>query len=123
MRWSNIWPYARTWWGTIVGVSTILLAIYYGPRKMLETWDWYMERFTDSKVRQFLKDHRIEIRAAPDKYGQSEYARRWTTVELAAALKFRERRVARSLERLRIKNQVRCSGSEWEIRRDYLKKQ
>ena len=63
--------------GWTVGVTTVLLAIYYGPRKVLETWDWYLERFTDSKVRGHLREHLFERR--PDAFGQlAQFPRVWT---------------------------------------------
>ena len=40
-------------------VATVggLAALYYGPKKALETFEWYMDRFRDYKVRDFLRAH------------------------------------------------------------------
>lgn len=54
----DLWPYARSWWGATVALATFLAAAYYGPKKMLETWDWYRDRWCDSKVRDVLRDQR-----------------------------------------------------------------
>ena len=49
-------PFARTAWGWIVASATGIAALYDGPREhMLETFDWYMDRFRDYKVRDFLE--------------------------------------------------------------------
>jgi len=111
--WSYVWPFARTWWGTIVGVATILLAVYYGPRKMLETWDWYIERFTDSKVCQFLKEHPGEYKMSQD-FGENYYqVNYWTPEALAEAVGFGRCRVARSLVRLKQQGRVELLREGW----------
>jgi hypothetical protein len=83
---------------------------------MLETWDWYNERFTDSKVCQFLNDHVYETRQQ-DSYGQSQFIRYWRLDDLAKALKFHKRRVEKSLERLRVQNKVMHSSDGWLAKR------
>jgi hypothetical protein len=52
----------QTWQGAALSILAILGTIYYGPRKMLETYDWYMDRFWDYKVRDFLRSQVIPHR-------------------------------------------------------------
>ena len=40
----------QTWQGTALTIIAILGALYYGPRKVLETWDWYWDRYRDNDV-------------------------------------------------------------------------
>jgi hypothetical protein len=54
----DFWPYARNWWGVTAASVTFLAAVYYGPKKMLETWEWYRDRWFDAKVRDVLHDNR-----------------------------------------------------------------
>jgi AraC-like DNA-binding protein len=83
---------------------------------VLETWDWYVERFTDSKVRRYLQEHLFERR--PDAFGQmTVFARRWTSAAIASAIGMSERRVARSLRRLENKREARELADGWEIRK------
>ena len=42
--------FLQTWQGTALTGIAILGTLYYGPRKMLETWDWYWERYRDNEV-------------------------------------------------------------------------
>jgi hypothetical protein len=48
--WLALRELLRTWQGVVLSILAILGAIYYGPRKMLETWDWYLDHFVDRKV-------------------------------------------------------------------------
>jgi hypothetical protein len=99
MRWSHFWPYAQTGWGWTVAIATALLAIYYGPRRVLETYDWYLDRFFDSKVRHF-----VDGRRTPPQQTSSGHFMSWGTPtsvsEIAAATKLSEKRVRASLARL-----------------------
>lgn len=90
-----------------MAVTTIVLAVYYGLRKMLTTWDWYIERFTDSKACQFLKDHPGEF-INSEHFGESYYKTQyWSPEALAVAMQFGKRRIARSLERLKRQRRVK----------------
>lgn len=42
-----------SWPGATVAA---LAAAYYGPKKMLETWDWYVYRFVDSNVFEIIDE-------------------------------------------------------------------
>jgi hypothetical protein len=55
LHWRDIWNLLHTWQGAIAAGVSVLAAIYYGSREMLEAWDWYMERLFDHKVREFLE--------------------------------------------------------------------
>ena len=54
----QVWTYVK-YSGTVIGIA---LAVYYGPRKMLETWDWYLDRFLDSGVRHALNQRRSPMK-------------------------------------------------------------
>ena len=116
MRWSVFWPYAHTWWGTFVGGATILYGAYYGLRKMLETWDWYIERFTDSKVCQFLKDN-VGGWKLSERFGENQYVvNYWKREDIAKALRFGERRVEKSLDRLKRQGRAELMREGWVVK-------
>jgi len=54
MKWREFWSFVTSTWGIAAAVVTAGLAIYYAPKKVLETYDWYMDRIYDSKVRVYL---------------------------------------------------------------------
>jgi hypothetical protein len=51
----------------------VLAALYYGPRKVLETWDWYLDRFLDQPIVDTMNELRMPSRVMPDPRG-SQYA-------------------------------------------------
>jgi hypothetical protein len=108
------WPFARTVWGWTVASVTVLFALYYAPRKMLETFDWYMNRFVDYKVADYLAS-KVEI--SHKVYG--EHYRRQTAkphsiTEIAVATGYSEKRVRNCLRRLeKIKKVARADEGRW----------
>src|SRR5437016_1029075 len=99
-----LWELLHTWQGVILAVFAALCTIYYGPRKMLETWDWYLERFYDSKVREFLHS---QVTA---EFVTAHGPRRWgipkSIPEISLGTGMSEKRVRACLKRLRKKKQV-----------------
>src|ERR1700731_4391732 len=64
MHWSDIWYFVRSWQGVVPSVVAVAAALFYGPKKILEVWDWYIERFRDRHVCAILKN-RINVKQAP----------------------------------------------------------
>jgi hypothetical protein len=102
------WPFARTAWGWIVASAAGLAAVYYGPKKMLETFDWYMNRFRDYKVRDYLESLVIvsHLANAPA-HNKAEVK---SVQQIAAATHLSEKRVTGCLKRLRNKGDVKTFG-------------
>jgi hypothetical protein len=118
MKWHDLWPYARTGWGWTVAVVSILLGLYHGPRLMLETWDWYWDRFRDNEVF-LLVSHRKMI-PRPGGYVHSNFAPPPPMVELpffpkeiADYLKRKQSSVQRSLNRLRRRGKIEQYQDGW----------
>jgi hypothetical protein len=63
MRWPDIWKLITSWKGIIPSVIAVTAAIYYGPKKMLEVWDWYVDRFRDRPVLAILKHRQLSQQA------------------------------------------------------------
>jgi hypothetical protein len=111
--WRGLWPYAQTWWGWTVAVVTILAAIYQGPKAVWETYEWYMDRFFDCKVREFLESN---VNKGVARGGQQQV---WgipkSATEIAIATKMSEKRVLGCLRRLKKKKAVSPDGDRWKI--------
>jgi hypothetical protein len=102
----------QTWQGVVLSILAALGAIYYGPRKMLETYDWYMDRFWDYAVRDFLRSSVVPQRLT--NYGEvTAKAISKSLAEISAATGRSEKRVLGSLKRLRRRHQVSPDGERW----------
>lgn len=111
--WGALWELVHTWQGLILAVLAVLGAIYYGPRKVLETWDWYLDRFIDSKVKGFL-DGSIGTPLLTQ-HGPVSYAVSRSVQEIAQATQMSEKRVIKSLGRLSKKRTVVIDGDKWRV--------
>lgn len=113
MNWRWIWAHAQAIWAWTAAVIAVLLAIYYGPKKLLETWDWYLDRFFDSKVRRVLN----EARSKPLVWRDGKVVRYGMPVNVAELAKqsgLKESRVLSALARLRKKEEaIEHSPGEW----------
>jgi len=56
---------AAAWVGA---TAAILAALYYGPRKMLSTWEWYVCRFRDWKYGEFRPTRKEIDKMLSDEY-------------------------------------------------------
>jgi hypothetical protein len=121
MRWADVWRFIRSWEGIVPSVVAVAAVIYYGPQKMLQTWDWYVDRFRDRAVYSILKNRLMNV--PPRLYGafgmqgnagQIEFP--WYAVEIAQALKRSEKSVFRSLLRLEDKGKVERYQGGWRLK-------
>jgi len=85
------------------GVAVISVAIYYGPKKVLETWDWYVYRFRDSAVFEVIDqakvyEHVIQGRRYANVTGENLA---YTVPEISRQLYRKEKSVVNSLRRLK----------------------
>jgi hypothetical protein len=114
MRWERFWPYAHTWWGWSVAILSALAFLYYSPRKVLETLDWYWDRFVDYRIREFL--HTCVRPPQLTGLGERRAAALPKTVtEIAVATHLSEKKALRPLQRLSRKCHVVQEGERWKI--------
>jgi hypothetical protein len=110
------WPFARTAWGWTVATVGGLAAIYYGPKKMLETYDWYMDRFFDYKVREQLENGVTLASYGTSAGGRIQSATPMSVEDIAKAVGYSEKRVRNCLKRLsRNKEVMRVGGDVWKL--------
>ena len=97
-----VWRFFWGWGGLVLAVLGVL---FYGPKKMLETWDWYIARW-DSKVLRAIPE---ETKIPPFKM----FARNPRVRDLATNTGRSERSVENSLKRLAEKKQVEFIDGGW----------
>ncbi len=99
--WHALWELIHTWQGAVLAVLAVLGGIYYGPRKMLETWDWYLNRFRDEPILDLMRERSLlatELR--------THAIEGYSVGELAQALNRDQKSIANSLGRLKRKDRV-----------------
>jgi hypothetical protein len=104
-HWRELWNLLYSWQGFTAGVVGVLAALYYGPRKVLEAWHWWMDILTDSKIREFMESH-----ASKSEMGGG---RSVTIVDISKGTGMSEHRVGNSLRRMRKKKLVKQHGENW----------
>jgi hypothetical protein len=59
VNWKAAVEFLHRWQWLLGGVLAAAPAVYYGPRKALETWDWYVERCRDEPLLQIMRDRKL----------------------------------------------------------------
>src|SRR5436190_264191 len=47
------------WQWLVAALVAAVPTVYYGPRKAIETWDWYVQRFRDESILQVMRDCKL----------------------------------------------------------------
>jgi hypothetical protein len=100
MHWHEV---LRHYYSIASVVITTILAVYYGPKAIMDTWNWYCFRLRDQPVYDMLLG-RI--------YGK-HYGHGFTLAELATKLGRKESSVLRSLARLKTSSKAVTFDGEW----------
>jgi hypothetical protein len=100
-------------------VVAVAAALYYGPQKMLETWDKYCDRFHDYKVFDIVK--RSDVKHFVSR--GSHYVMTWppSASEIAQKIGRSEKSVCRSLRRLERTGKVVERSDGWHVKDDPLR--
>jgi hypothetical protein len=118
MSWTDIWRFIRSWEGIVPTVIAASAAIYYGPKKMLEVWDWYIYRFIDQDVLLMMKDRKIVpttlVNGAYIKIAPTEAP--YTASQIAEYLGRSEDSVIKSLKRLYAHDKVERYEYGWRLK-------
>jgi hypothetical protein len=124
MRWPEIWHFIRSWKGIVSSVVAVAAALFYGPKKVLEVWDWYLERFRDRHVWGILKNRtKVEqgIRFNPYKgmhggLDSGSIEMPWSVKDIAETLNRSERSVSKSLSRLEDQDRAERYQGGWRLK-------
>jgi hypothetical protein len=108
------WPFARTAWGWTVATAGGLAALYHGPKAMFETFDWYMDRLFDHKVKDYLDTQIVRGSNTLPGGGRDQKANSKSIAEISAAVDYSEKRVRGCLKRLKRKKAVTSDqNNQW----------
>lgn len=80
---------------------------------MWETYEWYMDRLYDHKVREFLESH--VIRSSALNGIEQKWAHAASVATIAAATKLSEKRALGCLKRLKRKKEVLQDRGYWKL--------
>lgn len=114
MDWKSGIEFLHRWQSLIGGVIVGTTAIYYGPRKALETWDWYARRFKekyDAKVHHFL--HERWRQAKLQRPGRNVTLPPAPIAGIAESIGRKEKKVYLSLRRLEGAGKVQEVANGW----------
>jgi len=107
MDWRSLWRFWTTWEGKTLAVGGFLLTIYYGAKQLLETYDWYLDRFYDFGVLAIVRKKKFQPMSSQNNWSPGIPALIPHRVEdIAKELGRKNHRVLKSLRRLENKNKV-----------------
>ncbi len=113
---SLLWHLFVGWSGLAFGIAATL---FYGPKKLIETWDWYLDRFYDSSVFGIVKTPKLQSAVRQPSFSPRSPLEVEHTLsayhasEIAKRLQRNEKRVARSLERLERRGKIKGDPFGW----------
>ena len=116
IKFLSVWPWV--WKGTIstLGISA---AIYYGLRRVLETWRWYCFEIRDRTVLQLIERRKMVPDGSWTVFNREPHPTKelpYSVSEIANALKRKEKSVNRSLKRLRTDGKVELFEDGWRVK-------
>jgi hypothetical protein len=109
VNWRDGWNLA----GVAGGIVTGGLAVYYGPKKILQTWEWYLDRWCDSKVRDVLKANRKTQAINGGRI--ATWGLPVSVAVIGETLRISEKSVLARLNRLRGRGEAVQHESEWKF--------
>lgn len=118
MKWHDLWPFARTWWGWVVGIVSVLLAIFHGPNLVFKAWDDYCERFRDGEVLFIFHQRKIggAVRSNFPQLNTPSAEMPYTIPELAAMLGRKEKSIVSSIRRLFRNGKIEPYQDGWRLK-------
>ena len=65
VSWRTFIDFLHRWQWLVEAIVAGVPTAYYGPKKVLETWDWYVDRFRDQPVLDVMHHVRFPQNLAP----------------------------------------------------------
>jgi hypothetical protein len=116
LTWHDFITLLTTWQGLVATLLTVIAALYYGPKKLLETWDWYLDLFRDAKIMNAIRVPKpYRSNAALSNFGpQPAKESGYEVLELMDNTGCSENRVRKALVRLEKRGKVhRMHDGKW----------
>jgi hypothetical protein len=126
VNWGPLIDFLHRWQWLAAVIVAGAPAVYYGPKKALETWDWYVDRFRDRPVLRVLREVRIPKRLAPlEGSGPGEVSPTIVSIakhgcysvgDLADILNRSHRSIGKSVSRLRAQGKIELGHGGFKLK-------
>jgi hypothetical protein len=102
MTWRAVREFTHSTWAGVTAGLVIILSVYYGPKKIMETWRWYVFECWDKRVFREL------VKRAHGHYGNG-----FDVPDLAETVGRDEKSIANSLARLERRHYAVKTTNGW----------
>jgi len=126
VNWRAFIDFLHRWQWLVAAIAASVPTVYYGPKKLLETWDWYVDRFRDRRILEVLREVRIPKKLAPfSPGGPGEVSPTIISIakhgsysvgDLADILNRSHRSVGKSVRRLRAQGKIELDHGGFKLR-------
>lgn len=126
MSWRAFIDFLHRWQWLVAAIAASVPTVYYGPKKLLETWDWYVDRFRDRPILEVLREVRIPKKLAPfNPSGPGEVSPTIISIakhgsysvgDLADILNRSHRSIGKSVRRLRAQGKIELDHGGFKLK-------
>lgn len=127
VSWPTFIDFLHRWQWLVAAIAAGVPTVYYAPKKVLETWDWYVGRFRDRPVLDVLHEVRIPKKLAPfNPSGPKEVSPTITAIaqhgsysvgDLADILNRSHQSIGKSVRRLRAQGKIELDHGGFKLKR------
>ncbi len=126
VNWRAFIDFLHRWQWLVAAIAASVPTVYYGPKKLLETWDWYVDRFRDRPILEVLREVRIPKKLAPfNPGGPGEVSPTIISIakhgsysvgDLADILNRSHRSIGKSVRRLRAQGKIELDHGGFKLK-------
>ena len=127
VSWPTFIDFLHRWQCLVAAIAAGVPTVYYAPKKVLETWDWYVGRFRDRPVLDVLHEVRIPKKLAPfNSSGPGEVSPTITAIakygsysvgDLADILNRSHQSIGKSVRRLRAQGKIELDHGGFKLKK------
>jgi len=125
----GIVSFIHRWQWLVAAIVAGVPTLFYGPRKALETWDWYVNRFRDEPLLQIMRDRKMlpreldtpleqQIGPSPPMTSNALIIKEgsYSVGDLANILRRSRRSIGKSVKRLRAQGKIELHRGGFRLR-------
>jgi hypothetical protein len=127
VNWRTLVDFLHRWQWLLAAIAAGVPTIYYAPKKVLETWDWYLDRFRDRSILEVLREVRVPKNLAPfNPIGPGEVSPTiiaiakhgsYSVGDLADILNRDKQSIGKSIRRLRAQGKIELDRGGFKLKR------
>jgi hypothetical protein len=127
VNWRTLVDFLHRWQWLLAAIAAGVPTIYYAPKKVLETRDWYLDRFRDRSILEVLHEVRIPKNLAPfNPSGPGEVSPTviaiakhgsYSVGDLADILNRNKQSIGKSIRRLRAQGKIELDRGGFKLKR------